>query len=76
MRKVARIILGNAETAVDPVPVYEDALQKIDTIDANADLRLKLTKEYVLRILQFHQKKYEEMINRDLNSAAKTDVTE
>lgn len=47
----------------------ENALIQIQLVSTNGDVRLTLTKEYALRILKFHQRMYEEMTNRDLNSA-------
>lgn len=53
----------------DPLYAYDDAIMQIEFMDTEGDERLTLTKEYALRILQFRQRMYEEMIYRDLSSA-------
>lgn len=49
-------------------------LDEVSAIVPSKDKRLNLTKDYVLRILQFHQRRYEEMIYRDFHSASKEET--
>ncbi len=72
LRTIVRYALGEADTALDPARHIESTLIQIDTINTRGNIRLALTKEYALRVLQFHQRMYEEMVSRDLNSAPRS----
>lgn len=61
--------IDEAELSDDPLAAYDNALIEIEFLDTENDTRLTLTKEYALRILEFRQRMYEEMVYRDLSSA-------
>ena len=69
LRAIIRHVLWEAEISNNPVWAIDNALIQIQLVSTNGDVRLTLTKEFALRILKFHQRMYEEMTNRDLNSA-------
>jgi len=68
LRKIVRIVMNTGEVTQDPRELYMSATKSIQDIDTQDDIRLTLTQEYALRILQLQSKKYEEIINRNLNT--------
>ena len=74
LRKSVQEMIRYAEDQEDPEWAYIDMLDEVSAIVPSKDKRLNLTKDYVLRILQFHQRRYEEMIYRDFHSASKEET--
>jgi hypothetical protein len=76
LRKIVRIALNRAIDSEDPFKDINNAIINIEMIDTSNDDRLNSTQEYALRVLQFHQRMYENMVYRDLNAASRVEQDE
>lgn len=59
----------------DPDTMYEDARSKLDAYDFSGNDRLSMVRDVLLRILDSQQRKYRQIIDRDVSgfSASKSD---
>lgn len=68
LRYLARMFIAESNLSNDPIGNYDYGIQLMNSFDFADYSRLAFTREYIIRIFEQQQRRYEEMVYRSLSS--------